>query len=289
MANTGLGRGLGSLIPNKQTKVIETASGETIIAVTPKEGVLEVDIDSIRANHFQPRKQFRDAKLEELADSIKEHGIIQPLVVTRDGDAYELIAGERRLRASKLAGLKQVPVIVRQAGEQEKLELALIENIQREELNPIDLAEAYTQLITEFNLTQEDMAKRVGKARSSVANALRLLKLPEEIKLALIDGKISEGHAKYLSGLEGEAKQLALFRKILHNDLSVSDTNKEARRMGGTKSARVKINYEDKDKEFILREYFGCKVEIKRRGKGGQIILEFFSDDELNEILKKLK
>jgi ParB family chromosome partitioning protein len=289
MANTGLGRGLGSLIPNKQIKTIKTDSGETIVASVPREGVMEVDIETIKANRLQPRKQFRDSKLEELSASIKEHGIIQPLVVTQEGEGYELIAGERRLRASKLAGLKKVPVIIRKADEQQKLELALIENIQREELNPIDLAEAYAQLIHEFNLTQEEMAKRVGKARSSVTNTIRLLKLPEEIKLALIDGKISEGHAKYLSGLDSEAKQMTLFRKILHNELSVDDTSKEARRMGGTKNARVKINYEDKDKEFILREYFGCKVEIKRRGKGGQIMLEFFSEDELNEILMKLK
>ncbi len=288
MTNAGLGRGLGSLIPNKRT--IKSAGKKVdFLSVDSKTSVLEIDIEKISANHLQPRKQFKDIKLEELRDSIKKHGIIQPLVATKNGKKYELIAGERRLRASKLAGLKKVPVIIREASEQQKLELALIENIQREQLNPIDLAMAYEQLMNEFNITQEEVSKRVGKARSSISNILRMLKLPEEIKLALIAGKITEGHAKYLVGLDSEAKQFSLFRKILHNELSVSDTNKEARRMGGTKKARVKINYKDKNKEFKLREYFGAKVEIKRKGKGGQIIMHFFSDEELDEILKKIK
>ncbi len=288
MVNSGLGRGLGSLIPSKPVKQ-ELSTDSNASDIDVKSSVLEVEIDKIVANHLQPRKQFRDIKLEELSDSIKEHGIIQPLVATKTDDGYELIAGERRLRASKLAGLKTVPVIVREASEQQKLELALIENVQRENLNAIDLAESYQQLMHEFNLTQEEVAKRVGKARSSISNIIRMLKLPEEIKLALIARKLTEGHAKYLIGLDSEAKQLALFRKILHNDMSVSDTNQEVRRMGGTKKAKVKINYEDKDKEFILREYFGAKVEIKRKGQGGEIVMHFFSEDELNEILQKLK
>jgi len=283
MTNHGLGRGLGSLIPSKP------AATNSVSTVDAENAVLEIDIDKIVANKLQPRKQFRDIKLEELSDSIKEHGIIQPLVATKKDSGYELIAGERRLRASKMAGLKKVPVIVRKASEQQKLELALIENIQREDLNVIDLAESYSQLMNEFNLTQEEVAKKVGKARSSISNIIRMINLPEEIKLALIDRKITEGHAKYLIGLDSEVKQLSLFRKILHNSLSVSSTNDEIRRMGGTKKAKIKINYEDKDKEFILREYFGAKVAIRRRGKGGQIIMEFFSDDELNEILQKLK
>ncbi|PLX27802.1 chromosome partitioning protein ParB [Candidatus Parcubacteria bacterium] len=286
MANKGLGRGLGSLIPNKQATV-QVDSSQT--QVSDSDVIRHVDINEIKANHLQPRKQFRDYKLEELSESIKEHGILQPLIATKKGDKYELIAGERRLRASKLAGLTEVPVIIREVDEQKRLELALIENIQREQLNPIDLAKSYSQLMGEFNLTQEDVAKKVGKARSSIANVLRMLKLPEEIQLALIDGKITEGHAKYLIGIEEEGKQLRLFRTILHNNLSVSDTSQEARKMGGTKKARVKINYTDKDKEFKLREFFGAKVEIKRKGKGGRIMIDFFSDDELQEIMGKIK
>ena len=151
------------------------------------------------------------------------------------------------------------------------------------------MAAGYRRLMDEFNLTQEEVAKKVSKSRPSVANTLRLLNLPEEIQLALIEGKITEGHAKYLLGIEGEEKQMNLFRKIVHNNLTVKDTNTEARRMGGTKAARIQINYADKDKEFALRQFFGTKVEIKRKGKGGQIILEFFSEDELNNIISKVK
>ena len=276
------------MIPSKPVKQ-QLSTDDDMVVSAVNGGILEVDIDKIIANHLQPRKQFRDIKLEELRDSIKEHGMIQPLVGTKTDDGYELIAGGRRLRASKLAGLKKVPLIVREASEQQKLELALIENVQRENLNAIDLAESYQQLMNEFNLTQEEVAKRVGKARSSIANTIRMLQLPEEIKLALIDRKLTEGHAKYLIGLDSEVKQLALFRKILHQGMSVSDTNHEVRRMGGTKNAKIKINYEDKDKEFLLREYFGAKVEIKRKGEGGEIVMHFFSEDELNEILQKLK
>jgi len=288
--SNGLGRGLSSLIPNinntkKNNQELLNESSDDY----SKNGVLEVEIEKIKANPMQPRKRFVDFQLEELANSIKEHGIIQPLIVTKNNDGFQLIAGERRLRASKIAGLKKVPIVIRKADDQEKLELALIENIQREDLNPIDLAKAYKQLINEFNITQEQVAEKVGKSRSTVTNILRMLKLPEEIQLALISEKISEGHAKYLVGLDSETKQLNLFRKILHNNLTITDTNKEARKMGGTKSARIKINYADKDKEFALREFFGTKIEIKRMGRGGKIIIDFYSDEELNEIIKKVK
>ena len=287
--NNGLGRGLGSLIPNKKIPSEPQHIG-SMLKVDDKNKVLEVDIDKIEANPMQPRKKFSDALLDEMVQSIKEFGVIQPLVVTRNNDRYELIAGERRLRASKAAGLKKVPVIVRsETGKQEKLEVALIENIQRENLNPIDLALAYKQLVDDFRLTHEEIAKKVGKSRSAVANALRILALPEEIQLALIDGKITEGHGKYLAGLDSEGKQMNLFRKIVMNQLSVADTSRAIRNIGGTKEARIKINYQDKDKEFALREFFGSKIEIKRKKKGGQIIIDFFSDEELNGIITKIK
>ena len=211
------------------------------------------------------------------------------MVITKKDGEYELIAGERRLRAAKKIGLEKVPAIVRDIEDQEKLEVALVENIQREDLNSIELATAYKKLVNEFNLTQEELAKRVGKSRSAIANTLRMLNLSDEIQQALREGKIGEGHAKYLIGLPDEEKQNNLFKKILRNNLSVNDTNQEARRMGGTRQARIKINYADKDKEFIFREFFGTKVEIKRKGKGGQIIVDFFSDDELGEIADKVK
>lgn len=285
MANNSLGRGLGSLIPSQANRNLPVSTENN----DSKDSVLHIGLNQIKENPFQPRKKFTDAKLNELADSIKDHGIIQPLVVIKKDDGYELIAGERRLRAAKIAGLEKVPVILRVADDKEKLELALIENIQRENLNPIDLAKSYKQLLEEFHLTQEETAKQLGKSRSSVANTLRLLNLPNEIQDGLMAEKITEGHAKYLLGLDNENKQINLYNKITRANLSVDDTNKEVRRMGGTKQGRIKINYVDKDKEFYLREFFGAKAEIKRKGKGGQIIINFYSDEELTEIINKIK
>lgn len=288
--NSGLGRGLGSLIPQKSAKQPLTVRDEHDDIVTYNGGVLMISPEEVIANVFQPRHKFTDYKLDELAASIKEHGIIQPLIVgSKTNGKYELIAGERRLRASKMAGLKEIPVVIKDVSNQDKLELALIENIQREDLNPIDCAMSYRRLMDEFKLTQDEVAKKVGKSRPGVANTMRFLNLPEEIKLALIDGKITEGHAKYIVGVEGEVKQMKLFRQILHNNLTVGDTSTEIRKMGGTKQARVKINYLDKDKEFAFREFFGAKVEIKRAGRGGKVIIDFYSDEELKNIVDKIK
>lgn len=286
--NSGLGRGLGSLIPDKKSKKEPEHIG-SMLRVNDKNKILEVELEKIKVNPMQPRKKFTDTQLDELVDSIKEYGVIQPLVVSREGGDYELIAGERRFRASEKAGLKKVPVIVREVDDQEKLEVAIIENVQRENLNPIDLATAYRKMTDKFGMSQEEVAKKVGKSRPAVANTLRFLKLPEEIQLALIDGKISEGHGKYLAGIESEDKQMTLFRKIVRNQLSVADTSRVVRKLGGTKEARIKINYKDKDKEFALREFFGSKAEIRRKKKGGQITIDFFSDEELDEIIKKVK
>lgn len=295
--NSGLGRGLSSLIPqkqNKNTNNIPGYSGTSGIGAKKsifddREKILKISPNVIKANPMQPRQRFSDFNLEELVESIKQYGIIQPLIISETDGEYELIAGERRLRAAKMIGLSEVPVILRDAKEQEKLEIALVENIQRENLNPIESAAAYKKLIDEFNLSQEEVAKKIGKSRSSINNILRMLNLPEEIQLALIEGKMYEGHAKYLMGIEGEEKQLALFRKIIRNNLSVADVNKEARKMGGTKQAKVKINYADKDKEFAFRQYFGAKAEIRRKVKGGQIIIDFTSDEELDEMAEKIK
>lgn len=291
--SNGLGRGLSSLIPQKVNKEAEIKSGEPVINVLSKDDkdkILKISPDKIKVNPHQPRSRFADHNMDELVDSIRQYGIIQPVIVSQnEGGEYELIAGERRLRAAKIIGLEKVPAIVRDAGAQEKLEVALIENLQRENLNPVETALAYRKLIDEFNLSQEDMAKRVGKSRSSVANTLRVLNLPEEIQNALMEGKITEGHAKILTGLEGEMKQMALFRKMLVNSMSVHDAIEEARRMGGTKQARVKINYADKDKEFAFREFFGTRAEIKRGKRGGQVIIDFYSDEELEEMVKKIR
>ncbi len=291
--SNGLGRGLNSLIPQKPKKTkLSEQEDVNIVDVSSDEDrnrVINVDIKKVEANPMQPRKSFSDISLDELMESIKEYGIIQPLIVTQKENFYELIAGERRLRAAKKAGLSQVPIILRDYDQQKQLEVALIENIQREDLNPVDTAVAYRKLIDEFNLTVQELANRVGKSRPMVSNTLRILDLPEEINEALVKGSISEAHARYLVGVEPRAKQLQIFRKILHNNLTVHETDKEIKKMGGTKNSRVKWNKTDKTKERQLREFFETKVEVKRKGKGGQIIIDFYSDEELNNIVKKLK
>jgi len=289
----GLGRGLGSLIPKKtmtygQNPFKSNSSAEDNIILNDGDRVLNISLDDISVNPQQPRSDFNEAALNDLAASIKEHGIISPLIVTRKDDGYELIAGERRLRAAKIAELKKVPVIVREEGEQKKLELALIENLQRQNLNPLESAFAYRRLMDEFNLTQEEAATKLGKARSSIANALRLLSLPEEIQSALAGGNISEAHAKYLLGLEGEAKQVNMLKKILRHNLSVLETSKEINRLGGTKASKPK-DFFDKNKEEELSSYLNTKVELKRTKKGGQIIINFYGDEDLGEILTKIK
>jgi len=292
MANNSLGRGLSSLIPQKVKKVATAISGEAVVSVVSeadKDRVLQISPDRIQVNPMQPRRNFNEHQLNELIESIKQYGIIQPLIVTQKNGDYELIAGERRLRAAKILNLATVPVIIRQADEQQKLEVALVENLQREDLNAIEAALAYRKLIDEFNLNQEELAIRLGKSRPVITNTLRLLNLPEEIQAALIDGRITEGHAKTIVGLESEAKQLALLKKILLNKMTIEDAMKETRAMGGTKMARIKINYADKDKEFAFREFFGTKAEIKRKGKGGEVIIYFYSDEELGEMVEKIK
>jgi len=292
MANNSLGRGLSSLIPQKVKKVATAISGEAVVSVVSeadKDQVLQISLDRIQVNPMQPRRNFNEYQLNELIESIKQYGIIQPLIVTQKNGDYELIAGERRLRAAKILNLATVPVIIRQADEQQKLEVALVENLQREDLNAIEAALAYRKLIDEFNLNQEELAIRLGKSRPVITNTLRLLNLPEEIQAALIDGRITEGHAKTIVGLESEAKQLALLKKILLNKMTIEDAMKETRAMGGTKMARIKINYADKDKEFAFREFFGTKAEIKRKGKGGEVIIYFYSDEELGEMVEKIK
>lgn len=285
MAN-GLGRGLGSLIPQKNSDDQEKV--KEIIGSVAKDQVITVNPDLIVANPHQPRHTFNSGELDELKQSIEEHGIIQPLVVTHSEKGYELIAGERRLRAARELKLRAVPIVVREANDQTKLELALIENIQREDLNAIELANAYKQLSEEFNLNQEQLAKKLGKSRPVITNTLRILQLPDVIQEALINGEITEGHAKILVGLDSERKQFELFNRIRTRRLTVDDTLLEARRMGGTKKARVLINHQDKDKEMQLRQFFGTKTEIKRVRKGGQVIIYFNNEEELEGIVDKV-
>jgi len=285
----GLGRGLSSLIPKKTVSSGQRLpADEDVVVLQDGDRVLRINPDRIVINPHQPRTHFNESALDDLAESIREHGIIQPLVVTRKDSGFELIAGERRLRAARKIGLKEVPILVRAEEEQKKLELALIENLQREDLNPLESSRAYKRLIDEFSITQEEAAKRLGKARSSIANSLRLLLLPTAAQDALAAGKITEAHAKYLLSLNDETKQLNMLKKIMRQNLTVAQTDREIRRIGGTKAAKTK-DYFDRAREEDLAEKLSTKVEIKRRGSGGQLIIDFYSEEELNEILKKMK
>lgn len=292
MVNKGLGRGLDSLIPKKinaqSYSDFNLTKHDTLMVDDSSERIIKVDPKKIKVNPYQPRKEFDPIALNDLINSIKEYGIIQPLIVSKKDGEYELVAGERRLRSSLELNLSEVPVIVRDFDDQKKLEIALIENLQRENLNPIESAIAYNQLINEFNLTQEDLAKRMGKSRSSVANILRFLSLPEEIKIALAKKQITEAHAKYLLGIEGEVKRLTIFRKIVYNNLSVRETNDLIKKSGGTKKAKITINGNDEGYIKSLQNCLNTKIDIKRSEKGGKIEILFYGNEDLGEIVKKI-
>jgi ParB family transcriptional regulator, chromosome partitioning protein len=299
--NHGLGRGLASLIPPKNKSAGNAGLPQNTrqeVAVSTGKAVqddfLEVEIGKIATNPQQPRHNFNEKELQDLADSIKEHGIIQPLVVAKIApEQYELIAGERRLKAAGLAGLEMVPVIIREeSGEREKLELALVENIQREDLNVLEEARAYKKLIEEFDLTQEEIAERVGKSRSAVANKVRLLGLPIEIQRALQEGKITEGHARSILAIENPEKQRALFELILKDNLTVRQAEDKVREVTvSTHKRRVGAAVQDpalKEKEDQIAQALGTKVQIKKSGGGGKILIDFYSSEELENIAAKL-
>lgn len=278
---SALGKGLGSLIPQKFTLT------ERIIPSARKE-ILEIPPNDIRENPHQPRQHFSPSDLEDLIASIKEHGILQPLVVTRSNGEYELIAGERRLRSARALGLETVPVIVREANEQQKLELALIENIQRQDLNAVEEAIAYKALIDEFNLKQDDVAKRVGKSRSNVANIIRLLDLPSEILDALKEGRISKSHARTLLAETDSKKQHDLFEQMLNGGVTVRQV--EARVTGITAKRSVSISKDPNiaAHEKKLREILGTKVDITESNGKGKIEITFYSRPELMDLLELL-
>ncbi len=252
--------------------------------------IQEVELAKIVPNPFQPRKVFEPEALKELADSIKEHGVIQPLVVTKTPIGYELVVGERRFRASQLAGLVKVPAIVKEAMvDQTKLEVALIENIQRQELNPIEEAQAYDRLMKTFNLTQDQVAKKVGKSRPAVANTVRLLNLPAEIQRGVIEGKISEGHARALLGLADPEKMVLMFKLIQEQGLNVRQVEAKVREI--TQKRQMDAAAPDPKLmalETQLRGKLGTQVKIQRQGRGGRITIEFFSDEELDDLIQRM-
>ncbi len=278
----GLGRGLGALIPQKIAPEPESEAGKVASA-----SIQAVDPNRIVPNPHQPRKIFSPSDLEDLIASIKEHGIIQPLVVTDNGDGnYELIAGERRLRASKIIGLSEVPIVVRTATEQEKLELALIENIQRSNLDPVEEAMAYQSLIDLFSLKHDDVAKRVGKSRSFVTNTLRLLELDEEILEALTGGKISRSHARTLLSETDLEKRNILFQEMLEGKVTVRQA--ETRAGSKARGKKVEKNMHIAALESELRESLGTKVQMTMNGSSGKISIYFYSKEEMKNLVKHL-
>lgn len=250
-------------------------------------GMFEVPIDSVRPNPRQPREHFSHTALEELISSIREHGIIQPLVVTSigGGGSYELVAGERRLRAAKLAGLERVPVVVRTASEQQKLELALIENLQRQDLNPIEEAKAYKLLIEEYDLNQEGVASRVGKSRPYIANTLRLLNLPDEAQRAVAEGKITSSNARTLAGLPSPEEQKKWLERMIKDGM----TSRDAERKVTVKRKSALVDPKVAADEEELREALGTKVKIEKRGGKGMIAIGFYSEEEYRALVKRLK
>jgi len=270
----GLGRGLEALIP-----IEEEAAG----------GILEVALTAIRPNPHQPRVSIRDQDLVELAASIQAHGVIQPLIVAREEDGYQLIAGERRWRAARLAGLPTVPVIVKDVAPHQMLELALVENLQREDLNPLEEAAAYRQLIEEFGLTHEEIARRVGKSRAAISNTLRLLKAAEPVKEALLSRKISQGHARALLALEVSDAQAAALRTVLRRNLSVRQTEELVQRLLGAAPARPSPPPpEVRAVEARFREALGTRVRLAPGKKGGRLIIYYYSEEELQSIYEHI-
>lgn len=281
---TGLGKGLSSLIPPKIDKKIFSKDSAVI---GEEEMIIQVPIGKIKANPHQPRSDFDHEGLEELTRSIKEHGILQPLILTLTDKGYEIITGERRLRAAKILDLKTIPALVRDVKEQQKLELALVENLQRKDLNPIEEAVAYQRLIDEFNLTQEEVAKRVSKSRSAVTNTLRLLTLPSEIQKALITGKINYSTARVIVGLPPQ-ERIKFFQKVLKQDLTVRAIEGQARKVVVKRHFRKIKDPNLAALEEKLQAALGTKVTIKKSGETGQIMIEFYSAEELEEIVGKI-
>jgi len=287
----GLGKGLDSLIPdNKSMKsVTSEKTVESKEDAAAKSGVQVMKINAVEPNRDQPRKNFDEDALLELSDSIKQFGVLQPLLVRKRKDYYEIIAGERRWRAAKLAGVKEVPVIEKEYTDQEILEIGLIENIQRENLNPIEEAIAYKRLLEEFNLKQDEVAERVSKSRTAVTNSMRLLKLSDKVQQMIIDDMISTGHARALLAIDDPELQYTLANKIFDEKLSVRETEKLVKEIKNPKKPKEKKpvanSFIYQDLEEKMKSVFGTKVSIASKGKGkGKIEIEYYSDDELEHL-----
>ena len=294
MASKGLGKGLDSMIPPKRTARAQ-AQDSAADKNANKSGEVILNINDVEPNKNQPRRTFNEDSLIELSESIKQHGIVQPLVVAKQKDYYEIIAGERRWRAAKIAGLKEVPVIIKDYSPQEIMEVALIENIQREDLNPIEEAKAYKNLIDEYNLKQDQVAEKVSKSRTAVTNALRLLKLDDRVQEMLINENISSGHARALLGLDDAEKQYNIATQIFDEKLSVRETEKLVKQINRPEQPpkpkkELKNDFVYRDIEEKLKEKIGTKVKINRKTEDkGKIEIEYYSPEELEKILAYFK
>ena len=286
----GLGRGLDALFADQQPIMERAKSGEEA-AESNQDAIQYLDINDIKPNQNQPRVHFDKEKITELAESIKEHGIIQPLVVRRSGEAYELVAGERRWRAAREAGLTKVPSIVREFTDEENALVAIIENMQREDLNPIEEAQGLSRMIEIYGLTQEEVSKSVSKSRPYISNALRLLKLPEEIRNHVRDGNLSSGHARALVAVSDEKLQMEICRKAIKEGLSVRDVERLV--AGGGKKRRKPVrrvkSADTLSVENELQSLYGTKITINQKGRKGTIEMEFYSTDELNRLIDLLR
>ncbi|WP_097028234.1 ParB/RepB/Spo0J family partition protein [Clostridium peptidivorans] len=279
----GLGKGLGALIP-------EDISEDNALL----NGMQKIDISLIKANNTQPRKSFDEEKIMELSESIKQYGVIQPILITKDEEVhtYTIVAGERRWRAAKLAGIKEIPVIIKELNKKEILEISLIENIQRQDLNPIEEAKAYKNLLEDFKLTQEELSKRVGKSRTAIANCIRLLNLDERVQDYVIDGVLTEGHGRTLLTIENKELQYKISQMIIDDKLSVRETEKLIKSLNRDKEKQKndkQVNQYYQDIKNKLEELFGTRVFLNSNNDKGKIQIEYYSEEDLQRILDILK
>lgn len=278
MNKRGLGKGLGALIPENEELTANV--------------VMQIKITEVIPNENQPRRHFNDEALKELAESIKEHGVVQPIIVKKVEDGYRIIAGERRWRASRIAGLKMIPAIVKDCSQVEIMEIALIENLQREDLNAMEEAYAYKSLLEEYHMTQEEIAKRIGKSRPAIANSLRLVHLPEKVKELLMNGSLSAGHARALLAIEGEKKQLEIAERIINQQLNVRQVEKLAKEKSerpAKDKKNEKIDIEIKEIEDRLMAILGTKTKINHKKNKGTIEIEYYSNEELDRLIEILE
>jgi ParB family chromosome partitioning protein len=281
MEKKALGRGLDALLPTARPAVVEPDRGD----------VQHLRLESIVPNRYQPRQQFSETELADLAQSLRENGLLQPILVRRKGDGiFELIAGERRLRAAKLAGLEKIPALIRNCTDQESMVLALVENLQRDDLNPMETARAYHRMVNEFGLTQDAIAQRVGRDRSSVANMLRLMTLPPDVQQFIESDQLSTGHAKVILGLVAPEAQIQLARRIVQGQMSVRDAERLLQRLseGRRQAKRTTRSPARSDLEERLQKRLGTRVHIEKSRSGGRIIIQYFSPEELEGVVEKI-